>query len=47
MSCGLRQAFADAAGQKSVVWKMNRQAEAAATEIFALFENLFADGGGK
>ncbi len=43
---GLRQAFADAAGQKSVVWKMNRQAEAAATEIFALFENLFGNGGG-
>ena len=44
---GLRQAFADAAGQKSVVWKMNRHAEAAATEIFALFENLFGNGGGR
>lgn len=44
---GLRQAFADAAGQKSVVWRMNRQAETAATEIFALFENLFGNGGGR
>lgn len=44
---GLRQAFADAAGQKSVVWRMNKQAEAAATEIFALFENLFGNGGGR
>lgn len=44
---GLRQAFADAAGQKSVVWKMNRQAETAATEMLTLFEYLFADGGGK
>lgn len=42
---GLRQAFADAAGQKSVVWRMNRQAEIAATEVFALFENLFGNGG--
>lgn len=44
---GLRQAFADAAGQKSVVWRMNRQAETAATEVFALFENLFGNGGGR
>lgn len=44
---GLRQAFADAAGQKSVVWRMNKQAEAAAVEIFALFENLFGNGGGR
>jgi chromosome partitioning protein len=44
---GLRQAFADAAGQKSVVWRMNRQAEAATAEIFALFEYLFGNGGGR
>jgi len=40
---GLRQAFADAAGQKSVVWKMDRQAEHAATEILVLFEHLFGN----
>lgn len=40
---GLRQAFADAAGQRSVVWKMNRQAEPAATEMLGLFEYLFAN----
>jgi hypothetical protein len=40
---GLRQAFADSAGQKSVVWRMNRQAEPAATEILGLFEHLFAN----
>ncbi len=38
---GLRQSFADAAGQKSVVWNMNRQAETAATEMRGLFEHLF------
>jgi chromosome partitioning protein len=38
---GLRQAFADSAGQKSVVWNMNRQAETAATEMRGLFEHLF------
>lgn len=38
---GLRQAFADAAGQKSVVWNMNRQAETAAAEMRGLFEHLF------
>jgi len=43
---GLRQPFADAAGQKSDVWKMNRQAETAAVEIAALFEHLFGNGGG-
>ena len=40
---GLRQAFADAAGQRSVVWRMNRQAEPAATEMLGLFEHLFAN----
>jgi chromosome partitioning protein len=40
---GLRQAFADSAGQRSVVWRMNRQAEPAATEILGLFEHLFAN----
>ena len=38
---GLRQAFADAAGQKSVVWDMNRQAQTAAAEMRGLFEHLF------
>lgn len=40
---GLRQAFADAAGQRSVVWRMNRQAEPAATEMLGLIEFLFAN----
>lgn len=40
---GLRQAFADAAGQKTVVWKMNRQAAAAADEMAQLFEHLFSN----
>lgn len=38
---GLRQAFADAAGQKSVVSRMNRPAEAAAREMEELFQDLF------
>jgi chromosome partitioning protein len=38
---GLRQAFADSAGQQSVVWKMSRQAEPAANEVLALFDALF------
>lgn len=38
---GLRQAFADAAGQKSVVSRMNRPAEAAAREMEELFQYLF------
>ncbi len=40
---GLRQAFADSAGQRSVVWRMNRQGEPAAIEILGLFEHLFAN----
>lgn len=40
---GLRQAFADSAGQRSVVWRMNRQAEPAATEMLGLFQHLFAN----
>lgn len=38
---GLRQAFADAAGQNSVVWKMNRRAATAAEEMRGLFDHLF------
>jgi len=38
---GLRQAFADSAGQHSVVWRMSRQAQPAANEVLALFEHLF------
>lgn len=38
---GLRQAFADAAGQRSVVWQMNRRAETAAQEMRCLFDHLF------
>ncbi len=41
-SLGLRQEFADAAGQKTVVWRMKRKAEAAADEMTLLFEHLFA-----
>jgi chromosome partitioning protein len=37
---GLRQAFADAAGQKTVVWRMKQQA-AAGAEMTRLFEHLF------
>ncbi|MGB0991773.1 MAG: AAA family ATPase [Akkermansiaceae bacterium] len=40
---GLRQAFADSAGQQSVVWRMNRQAQPAADEVLALFEHLFSN----
>lgn len=40
---GLRQAFADAAGQNSVVWNMNRQAEKAAAEMTELFDHLFGN----
>jgi len=43
---GLRQAFADSAGQRSVVWRMNRQAETAAIEVLALFEHLFSNEAG-
>ena len=38
---GLRQAIADAAGQKSVVSRMNRAAETAALEMEELFQFLF------
>lgn len=40
---GLRQAFADSAGQRSVVWRMNRQSQLAANEVLALFEHLFSN----
>lgn len=40
---GLRQAFADSAGQRSVVWRMNRQAKPAASEMLELFEHLFSN----
>ncbi|MCB1095902.1 MAG: ParA family protein [Verrucomicrobiae bacterium] len=38
---GLRQAFADAAGQGTVVWKMGRRAEKATFEITKLFKEVF------
>ncbi|MGE9270789.1 MAG: hypothetical protein ACQKBU_08295 [Verrucomicrobiales bacterium] len=37
----LHQSFADAAGQRSAVWQMNRQAETAAAEMRGLFEHRF------
>ncbi|MEM9284118.1 MAG: AAA family ATPase [Verrucomicrobiota bacterium] len=37
---GLRQAFADAAGQGSVVWEMGKKAQKAASEMTALFEEI-------
>ena len=36
----LRQAFADAAGQGTLVWRMNRRGEAAATELELLFKEV-------
>lgn len=36
----LRQAYADAAGQGTVVWKLGPRGEAAATEVQSLFEEL-------
>ncbi len=38
---GLRQAFADAVGQKTVVWRMGPESRQAASEIVSLFEHLF------
>ena len=38
---GLRQAFADAAGQKTVVWRMGRQEQTAAGEMIDMFESIF------
>jgi chromosome partitioning protein len=40
---GLRQAFADAAGQNAVVWKMNKRAAPAANEMRSLFDHLFVN----
>jgi chromosome partitioning protein len=40
----LRQAYADAVGQGSVVWRMGPKAADAAGEINNLFEELIADG---
>jgi chromosome partitioning protein len=37
----LRQAYADAAGQGTVVWRLGRRADAAACEIRTLFQELF------
>ena len=37
----LRQAYADAAGQGTVVWRLGRGADAAAVEIKTLFQELF------
>lgn len=37
----LRQAYADAAGQGTVVWRLGRRGEAAAFEIQELFHGLF------
>lgn len=36
----LRQAFADAAGQGTLVWRMDRRGEAAATELDLLFKEV-------
>lgn len=36
----LRQAFADAAGQGTLVWRMDRRGEAAATELESLFKEV-------
>ena len=40
-SLGLRQAFADSAGQKSVVWRMGEGASIAAAEMIDLFECVY------
>jgi chromosome partitioning protein len=37
----LRQAYADAAGQGTVVWRLGRRGEVAAAEIWELFDGLF------
>ena len=39
----LRQAYADAAGQGTVVWKLGPRGEAAAAEVQSLFEELLGD----
>jgi chromosome partitioning protein len=36
----LRQAFADAAGQGTLVWRMDRRGEAAAAEVELLFKEV-------
>ncbi|HRZ58564.1 MAG TPA: hypothetical protein P5525_24250, partial [Candidatus Paceibacterota bacterium] len=38
----LRQAYADAAGQGTVVWRLGPRGEAAATELKSLFQELTA-----
>ena len=40
----LRQAYADAAGQGTVVWRMGPHAQAAATEIQSLFAKMEQHG---
>ena len=42
----LRQAYADAPGQATVVWKMGAKEKDAATEITTLFRELFPDACG-
>ena len=44
---GLRQAYADAAGQGSVVWRMGPSAKSAADELIALFLELIPRRGFK
>jgi chromosome partitioning protein len=39
----LRQAFADAAGQGTLVWRMDRRGDAAAAEIDSLFKEVMGD----
>lgn len=39
---GLRQAYADAAGQGTVVWKLGSAAREAAEEVHALFKQIFS-----
>ena len=40
-SLRLRQAYADAAGQGTVVWRLGRRGEAAGKEIMEVFDGLF------
>ena len=39
---GLRQAYADAAGQGTVVWRLGSAAREAAEEVHALFKQIFS-----
>jgi len=43
-SLHLRQAFADAPGQQSFVWRMGKRAEPASTEMHQLFDEVITHG---